>query len=159
MKKSVTKQKDPGGIMLLGMLFMGAAYFAFGGAQQLLQRIAYVDSALPAMGHVVTVIQWDKRKGRSTEWQNIRIPIVAFKTLHGKTVDFKLDYDQYYEQGDSLPILYLDRAPHDPIVDTFEFVWQPSIIRLAFGLFLLLISVRFPIWRKQSLWARLKQQK
>ena len=145
--------------MLLGLLFMGALYFAFDGTQQLLQRMSYVDSALPAMGHVVSVIQWDRRKGNSNEWNNLKIPIVAFKTLHGKTVDFKLGYEQTYQQGDSLPILYLDRAPHDPIVDTFEFVWQPSIMRLAFGLCLMFISVRFPIWRKKSLWARLKQQK
>jgi len=153
------KRKDPGGIMLLGMLFIGAAYFALGGSHQLWQRITYVQAALPTMGHVVTVVQWDQRKGYSQEWRHIRLPVVAFKTRTGKTVDFTLKHTQPYEQGDSLPILYLDEAPHAPMIDTFEEIWRPGLLRLIFGLFLLFVSVRLPIWRKQSLWARLKQQK
>ena len=151
-------RRDPGGLIILCLISMGTLFLLFTGTQTFIKQIAFMDQAFTAHGTVASFIEKSRHNASSQQWVTERYPLITFNPLDGKLVHYQLNEISPYKMGDSLPILYLEKPPFAPIIDDFEHLWQPSVFRLGFGLVLLLISLKSPIWRKTSLMTRLKSQ-
>jgi hypothetical protein len=149
--KKVGQRRDPGGLIIIAMMVMVTLYFIYTGLFMFSERIAFVDSAHSVAGYVESYVEKNARNGPGGEWVNQRFPVVSFQNENGEMVGFQVLEEKNYPLGTAVSLLYVPGSSQAPVIDKFEYLWQPCLNRLMIGLVLLIASLKFPVWRKTSL--------
>jgi len=111
------------------LLLIGGIYLA-------IKPAALLFNGVTVSGKVTEIAMTEYRHSKSY------LPVVSFTDEQGKTQSFKEDVGDYpgfnLKAGDTVDVIYQKDQPASAVINTFYYMWGPSVLTLFLGVVFML---------------------